>query len=157
MGSAGRVALDHRLDVGACREPDARIGGKGFVEGLADQGGGHLGRAGQPRQVIAERALEARLAQDGGMERPGQHGFGGGRRLGCLANPIPDRIYRPQISRPGLGRVLELALGNCAIHGALLRSAFVPCDAREAIDTPPFREITPSGLRVQFRRAQLGA
>ncbi len=133
MGSAGRVTVGDRHDVGACRQTDTRIGREGFVEGLAYQGGRHFGRANEARKVIAQRALETRLAQDRGMERSREHGLGRGGCLGGLANPVPDRVHRAQICGPGLRRVLEYG----AIHGALLRSASVPCDARGALDTPP--------------------
>ncbi len=145
VAGAGGIAVGHRHDVGARGEPDGGIGGEGLVKGLADERGRHLGRAGKTRQVIAERALELGLAEDGGVQQPRQHRLGRGGSLGGLADPGPDGIDRPQISRSGLGRVLELY----AIHGALLRSASVP-SACGAIDTPPGGKLMPAALQAQF-------
>ena len=91
---AGGIAVGHRHDVGPRGVADRRIGGQRLVEDLADQGGRHLGRADQPRKMVAQRALEARLAEDGGVQRAGQHRLGRGRLLGGFANPGPDRIDR---------------------------------------------------------------
>ena len=58
MAGAGGIAIGHCHDVGARSKPDGGVGGEGLIEGLADEGGRHLGRAGKARQVVAERALE---------------------------------------------------------------------------------------------------
>ncbi len=109
MGGAGGIAVGHGHDVETSGETDSRIGGEGFLEDLADQGGGHLGGAGEAGQVVAQRALEARLAEDGGVQQAGQDGVGGGSRLGGLADIAPDRVDRAAFRWLG-----------CAVHGALL-------------------------------------
>ncbi len=131
MGSAGGVTLGDSHDVGPRGEPDALIGGQRLIEGLADQRRRHLGRASEPGQMIAQRVLEPGLAQDRGVEGASQNRLGGRSREGRLANPAPDRIDRPQ-----LGRIAGRILGNCAVHGALLRFATVSMTC-EAIDAPP--------------------
>src|SRR5262249_60877932 len=67
MRGAGRIALGHRNDVGAGGEPDRPIAGERLVEDLADQRRRYLGRAGQPRQVVTERALKPGLAENSGV------------------------------------------------------------------------------------------
>jgi hypothetical protein len=124
---AGRIAIGDSHDVETRRQADGRVGGQRLVKDLADQRGGHLGGAGEPRQMIAQRAFELGLAEDGGVQGSGKHRFGRGSGLRRLADLGPNRVHRAGF---------RCVLCDGAVHMALSFSrAVLPYGG--PIDTPP--------------------
>ena len=89
--AAGRVALGDGYEIGAKHVPEAWVGREHFVEGLVQKPG--IDRMLEPlRQAMADRILEARLAQDRCVDEARKHRLLGARLL-CLApHLIPDWV-----------------------------------------------------------------
>jgi hypothetical protein len=89
---AGRIPVEHRLDIGAQRFAPRRIVAEQPLIGLADQNGRHVGMVEPLRNAVDHRLFEARMVEDGGIQEAGEHRLAFGGDEGFLAHACPDRI-----------------------------------------------------------------
>ena len=62
---AGRIAIDHRADIGADRLAGRGLGLDQLVIGLANHIAGHVGMVETGRDAVRDRALERIVVEDG--------------------------------------------------------------------------------------------
>ncbi len=88
----GRIAVQHRHQIGARSAANARIVGHGGAGDLAQQLLGHFGRGKLQRHPISQRIVERGVVQQAGMDQPAEQRLVLHRLGGLAPDPLPQRI-----------------------------------------------------------------
>src|SRR6185312_15040057 len=131
---AGRVALEHRRQVGARRRPDLGIGNNGFVdEGTHGQLAQFLA-AQLSREVIGKSLLKPLMLQDGIVDETRHRRLAEGNALSLLAQLRPYRIAGGDIFKRGS-------------HGTSFQGVLLPQKPVKLQNTRHTREFPPDRRR----------
>src|SRR5262245_14716602 len=103
VAAAGGIAIEHGGKIGAEGATELRLLAQDLCKSLADQTGVDVGMIEALGQAVADRLLQACLAEDGGKDEAPERGLVGGNLLGLVPHGRPNGIDRGDIGPPSGG------------------------------------------------------